>query len=233
MDCHEDFHQGELKHDNEVIDCKECHNEMGFEDFDFDIDRHKNTAFPLRESHEATPCFACHQKDGQKRWKFKSLGTQCIDCHDDIHKGELDDKYYINRECENCHTESLWSKIDSFDHSKTNFDLEGKHLAIECSACHKKESENIPVKFKGIAQSCDKCHEDQHHGQFAGNGTTDCGKCHTPVNWGASKFDHNNARFKLDGAHTKLSCEKCHTKDAGRDYIVYKNGKLECIDCHK
>ncbi len=232
-DCHEDFHKGELTIDDKVTDCKECHNEMGFEDFNFDIDRHKNTNFPLKESHEATPCFACHQKDNQKEWKFKSLGTKCVDCHQDIHKGELDIKYYNNQECNNCHTESLWSKIDTFDHSKTGFDLEGKHLSIECSSCHKKISEDIPVKFKNVAKSCDKCHDDQHHGQFVRDNFTDCGKCHTPDNWDASRFDHNNARFKLDGAHKNVSCNECHKKNKKKDYIVYKNGKLECIDCHK
>ena len=96
-------------------------------------------------------------------------------------------------------------------------------------------STDIPVQFKNIVVSCAKCHEDIHQKQFVRSGVTDCSRCHTPYDWKASKFNHDNARFKLDGAHEKVSCEKCHSvsKDKDVNYVNYKNGKLKCIDCHK
>ena len=235
IDCHDDFHLGEIKDNGLVIDCKECHSELGFDDFDFDIERHNKTKFPLKESHAATPCFACHQTKETEKWKFKSIGDKCVNCHDDIHKNELDIKYYQNQECNLCHVESVWGMIDSFDHKQTEFELEGKHLNIKCKSCHKEVSADIPVQFKNIAVSCEKCHEDIHQKQFVLRGVTDCSRCHTPYDWKASKFNHDNARFKLDGAHEKVSCEKCHSvsKDKDVNYVNYKNGKLKCIDCHK
>jgi len=234
-DCHKDYHEGEIKRGGEVTDCKECHTEKGFDDFDYDIEKHKNTDFPLRGAHEATPCFACHQVDGQQKWKFQSLGGDCVDCHENIHKDELDTKYYPGENCRKCHDEDKWDNIESFDHDNTAFRLEGKHKEVKCMDCHKPDKESVKVKFKGLPLSCDKCHADEHNGQFDNRGKTDCGTCHTPDNWEASKFDHNKARFKLDGAHKDLACDKCHKEELhnGKKYIVYKNGKLKCIDCHK
>jgi len=232
-DCHDDYHDGELKANGTIIDCNKCHTEIGFDDFNFDIERHNLTNFPLIESHEATPCFACHQTIGQKKWKFQSIGKECVDCHENIHLNELEIKYYPEQKCKVCHIESIWNKIDSFDHNKTDFVLEGKHNEVKCISCHKPVNKIFKVKFKNIPNSCDKCHDDQHHNQFEDNGVNECKKCHTPDNWSASKFNHNTAAFQLDGAHKQVSCKKCHSKNKEDDYIIYKTGNLECIDCHK
>lgn len=236
-DCHSDFHSGEIVENGFVKDCNNCHTENGFLDFNFGIEEHNNTVFPLIESHQAVPCVFCHQKNENKNWKFKNIGLDCVECHEDIHKLELDIKYYPEKECNNCHKETMWNDIDLFDHNSTNFILKGKHQKISCGQCHYKDrnTELSPIIFKGISQECANCHADIHFGQFEESGKSNCAKCHTSDNWFPSLFDHNNTRFKLEGVHANLDCIECHYSDGlnNKEKIIYKNNKIECIDCHK
>jgi hypothetical protein len=53
--------------------------------------------------------------------------------------------------------------------------------------------------------------------------------------WKKSIFDHNSSRFKLEGAHLKVPCGKCHPggPDANGKVIKYKNNKILCSNCHR
>lgn len=82
---------------------------------------------------------------------------------------------------------------------------------------------------------CAACHENIHGNQFEEAGVTDCKKCHGFNKWDSSNFNHNNAAFKLDGAHINVACNKCHQEAwvNGKKNVTYKTGKLECVDCHQ
>ena len=64
---------------------------------------------------------------------------------------------------------------------------------------------------------------------------TDCKRCHGFEKWDRSNFNHDNTRFKLEGAHVTVDCNKCHQPEVkdGISTILYKNNKLACTDCHK
>ncbi|MFZ4543185.1 MAG: cytochrome c3 family protein [Saprospiraceae bacterium] len=231
-DCHKDQHNGEFL-DNKNRDCADCHKVTGFNDGSFGIEQHEASAFPLKGGHLATPCNACHLKEN--KWTFKHLGSTCNDCHKNIHSGFISEKYIPANDCRSCHSNESWLAV-AFDHSQTNFDLKGKHKSIECRACHYR-NDNKEIKsqiFIGLNSECAKCHENIHGVQFEENGNTDCKKCHGFEKFDRSNFNHNNAAFKLDGAHTKVSCNKCHQEElvAGKKNIKYKTGKLLCADCH-
>ena len=120
----------------------------------------------------------------------------------------------------------------------TKFELKGNHAIIECRSCHYKDnpvSNTKEQKFTGINTNCSTCHQNVHGTQFEVEGTTDCSKCHGFEAWDRSNFNHNNAAFKLDGAHIHVACIKCHQEEwiDGTKKIKYKTGKLECIDCHQ
>lgn len=233
-DCHTDFHNGEIVDNGIIKDCGKCHTEKGFSDFDFGIEEHAVTKFPLNESHQAVPCVFCHLNSGEENWKFSEIGLECFECHENIHESHLDDKFYPKKNCNNCHSETTWQQIDSFDHDITDFSLLGKHQTISCGQCHKQEKDKT-IQFKGINNRCENCHTDIHFDQFIESGQTDCNKCHTSDEWKPILFDHNKSRFKLDGAHLKINCNECHFKQQNnnKEYVLYKNGKIECIDCHK
>ena len=161
---------------------------------------------------------------------------RCVDCHNNIHAPYLEEKYYPEENCKNCHDESRWNKID-FDHSITNFELLGKHQKQTCRNCHFKKDEAglTHQRFAGLANSCTNCHSDIHNSQFEENGITDCVSCHDFNNWKASKFDHSKTDFKLEGVHEQLACKDCHkpTLVERTNYIVYKIKNFRCEDCHK
>jgi len=231
--CHTDYHHGEFDQHKIYNDCSSCHIVQNFKGTTFSIEQHQQSAFPLNGAHLATACNACHQKDG--KWNFRNIGKQCIDCHEDFHKGYIDPSFYVPNQCLNCHAEESWNEVH-FDHSKTSFPLLGKHLETQCNKCHFTKELNKPIvqNFKEKSKECNLCHENPHGNQFTENNITDCNRCHGFDDWKASKFNHNNSRFPLKGEHIVVTCDKCHKAEAlDIKIILYKNGMLECKDCHK
>lgn len=230
MDCHTDYHQGDFTEILPVPDCAACHEVGGFAPSTFTMERHNETRFPLTGGHMATPCFACHLEGDQ--WAFSEIGNACVDCHEDIHEGLIGQRFYPEENCASCHTTDTWSSV-SFDHSTTDFRLEGAHTQVSCSACHIADP---PVQvFAGLDHNCSGCHEDNHRGQFARDGSTDCARCHGTEDWSADRFDHNATDFRLEGEHAATECTACHVEtETGSDrYIIYQIEKFACIDCHQ
>ena len=231
--CHQDYHIGEFE-DVKNRDCAACHTTSDFKETTYDLEQHQSSEFSLEGGHIATPCIECHMKEA--RWAFKNIGNACIDCHENIHKGFISEKYIPDNDCRKCHENENWKTIN-FDHNLTKFELKGKHSISQCGQCHNKELPGIALKqqeFKGLSMECVHCHENIHGTQFDVDGVSDCKKCHNFEKWGGDSYNHNNAAFKLDGAHVKVTCSKCHQEEwvDGKKNVKYKTGKLECIDCH-
>ncbi len=233
-DCHSDYHKKEFTKDGISPDCYQCHSNDGFTASLYTIEKHNLSAFPLEGAHLATPCTACHKKETD--WKFRKIGDKCVDCHKNEHKGFIQEKYYPGEKCTECHNVNRW-KGPEFDHSVTKFKLEGIHAQQTCATCHyPKNNAGLAIqKFKDLSTDCSACHKDTHAGQFEINRKTDCTRCHGYEDWKKSKFDHNSSRFKLEGAHLKVACEKCHTEEANGNgkFIQYKNNKILCSNCHQ
>ncbi len=227
LTCHEDKHQGRFG-----PNCTLCHTTSAWKGAKIDEQHfdHTKTRYPLTGMHLTTACQKCHTPgdDGQPRYagiKFAS----CANCHADPHKGEF------KQDCSSCHTTHTWKKssfTSSFDHSKTQFPLLGKHLEVNCVTCHKSENFKAPVEHA----QCADCHKpDPHSGQFAKR--TDGGKCescHTVKGWSPSTFtaaDHAKTKYPLVSPHDKVKCEQCHIP-AGKQ-TVYKIKFALCVDCHK
>ena len=231
--CHSDFHEKQFIKNNTSPDCSECHTVETFSPSFYTIEKHNLSGFQLDGSHLATPCFVCHKKED--KWNFANLGTRCVDCHENIHKNYMDEKYIPDANCKDCHSNSIWTEI-TFDHKRTNFQLLGKHKNISCRDCHfKQNEEGITVQqFKMEIEGCENCHADIHYKQFEIESENKCEKCHSFTNWDAEKFNHNNARFKLDGKHSGLDCIECHkpTDNLIENYIVYKFEDISCASCH-
>ena len=222
VSCHEDVHKNTLGKD-----CSSCHNNDKFnpaEKFD-----HNKAKFKLTGSHVKTDCIKCHPVSGsgkKKFQKFKNIQfSSCLSCHKDFHKGKF------GNDCTKCHNTSSFKNIDknSFDHSKTDFKLLGKHSSVKCEDCHKNG-----IKVKLNYSKCTDCHKDYHNGEFKKQGVlTDCSKCHTVNGFSPSLFTlelHEKTKFKLTGSHLALPCINCHKKE--KDWH-FKNIGINCIDCHK
>ena len=226
--CHEDKHQGRLG-----PDCARCHSTTGWkatsvgkEGFD-----HSKTRFPLMGEHRYVLCKSCHTQgaDGQPRYTGLAFAN-CSDCHRvDPHKGAF------KQGCDSCHTTFTWKKsafTTTFDHSKTNFGLEGKHLQVDCVACHTGGDFKTPVPHA----LCADCHKpDPHNGQFANRSDGGkCESCHTAQGWSPSAFsvaDHAKTGFPLTFPHAQVQCGSCHVP-AGKD-TRFKIKFSLCVDCHR
>jgi len=236
--CHKDYHLGEFIKNDTPADCIECHTVAnGFDYSLFSIEQHQITAFPLKGAHNATPCYACHVDEKEDRWTFRNLGSSCVECHNDLHKGYISEKYYPEQDCVNCHSNDAWSGIE-FDHNLTGWPLDGKHIEVNCRDCHfdvSDSSEDLIQSFSALENKCATCHDNIHEEVFAINGETDCVRCHVTANWFPEKFDHNTTAFPLEGKHAEISCSDCHITSIseGKSKINYKIGKFECIDCHQ
>ena len=233
-DCHADFHKKQFAVNNVSPDCDKCHTNDSWAPSTYTIQQHNITKFPLEGAHLATSCLECH-KNG-KEFNFRNMGSRCVDCHKDEHKGFLEEKFYPNQECKACHNVSSWTKVN-FDHDKTRYKLDGAHVKVTCAKCHygRNADGQRTQQFAGMSFDCSSCHEDSHFGQFAENGKTDCAKCHNTTSWYTTTFNHDNSRFKLEGAHKDVACEECHKTimDSKGKYVEYKFTDITCAKCHK
>lgn len=204
-DCHKNVHAGQIA----STTCESCHTVGSFSPSTFTLNRHQKTDYPLQGAHLAVPCISCHKNN-----RFKWESTECQACHNDPHKGQM------TQGCRSCHSIDSWSHISGFDHKRTAFPLEGGHLEVSCGQCHKQG------KFKGTPKTCNACHGDPHQGQLTQAG---CQSCHSVQAWARVTFDHNRqSRFKLEGAHTRVSCVACH----GRNALRFKPLPTTCEGCH-
>ena len=256
MDCHNDFHEKQFADRSSKGECAECHTVDGFAPSTFTNAAH-DQVFKLEGAHLAQPCFVCHNNQTQKTVVISSRSTlklnrftiqskTCQDCHGDPHEGDVDQ--FLQAEeagCQFCHSVNSWREV-TFDHSTTRFSLVGKHETTECKACHEPIEPDSPaarINLTRLDRLCVSCHTDIHEKQFdktydvSGKQVrvTDCRTCHSPHDWQARNFDHDeDSQFKLEGAHERVECIACHKSEtiAERSFIRYKPLATECRSCH-
>ncbi|MBP6312304.1 MAG: hypothetical protein WAR83_10745 [Flavobacteriales bacterium] len=225
--CHDDPHASHF-----VNACAQCHTEDGFNIFSgkkrFD---HDKTNFKLKGKHKTTDCFACHQKTSDPIRVFQDRAdvtvNQCATCHEDVHEGKF------GNDCAKCHQETGFRSLksmDFFDHSVTDFPLQGKHVDVDCKKCHK-GSFTDPMEFA----QCSSCHEDYHKGDFTKEAVTpDCAECHSVLDgFDVSMFSleqHRATKFPLEGAHVATPCTACHMKEEKK--WTFRDLGKNCMDCH-
>lgn len=232
-DCHKDYHEGEFITNGASKHCDDCHNNNSFVPSDFTFEKHNLAKFKIEGTHLAVPCKNCHMTDA--KWKFINSRTECVDCHSNFHGKEIIEKYLPSAKCQSCHKISQWNEV-SFDHSKTEFNLLGKHSNILCSVCHtpKGKTSKSEMVFASLVNDCLTCHNDVHYGQFREPKRNYCLRCHDFDSWKPVKFNHANAAFVLTGGHEKVSCVKCHKQVSENNsvFIKYKLGPVKCATCH-
>jgi hypothetical protein len=228
---------------------------------------------PLAAAHHEldaqAQCFKCHARgDG-------GMTARCLECHTEITalrdaKRGLHGRDARAKECATCHPDHAgrdfalvrWDEgsAAAFDHRRTGWPLEGKHLGLKCAECHQPKYQRMPmvslIKKKDATQSwlaletaCLECHSDPHRGGFG----TDCASCHDARDWhriNKQKFNHDLTRYPLRGKHATVACEKCHDpvsawgkqppfaacqschKDAHRGLATLAGKPADCAACH-
>lgn len=226
VDCHNDPHDGHLNGA-----CTQCHTESSFTTFvGGNKFNHSATKFELKGSHKTVSCFECHSQKSNANNVFQDnlniKENNCVECHDDVHDGKF------GSDCIKCHSEASFfslKEMEFFDHSVTDFPLEGLHTIVDCKSCHK----NRLTESIDYAQ-CKNCHEDYHNGEFSENGVSpDCKECHvleqkfTFTTFGFEK--HTTLSFPLEGAHMATPCFACHVDE---NHWSFRSIGESCVDCH-
>ena len=223
LTCHSDYHQKTL-----ASDCASCHD---FENFKpaskFDHDKAK---YQLLGKHKEVECSKCHKTEIRNSVNFQQFTgiefASCTNCHQDVH----DNKFGKN--CIQCHSEESFHVIkglNNFDHSKTDYPLEGKHKYVDCKLCHKTNYTD-PL----WTNRCTNCHSDYHKKQFVKQDVSpDCSDCHSVNSFTGSSYTiekHNVSQFPLNGSHSATPCFVCHKKESRWEF---REIGLRCIDCHE
>lgn len=188
---------------------------------------------PLVASHAKyeNQCERCHEllsKQAQTRL--------CRDCHDAI-ESDIERKQGFHgriadidhTDCRQCHSDHKGRDADivlldkgTFQHTRTDFELEGAHRQAACESCHKagKARRDAP-------HDCHSCHKDDdvHKGKLGDK----CADCHDARAWldAREKFDHAKTRFPLEDKHREVACASCHPAQQYRDI------PRDCHACHK
>jgi hypothetical protein len=225
--CHKDIHNGQLGRT-----CEQCHSTNDWKTVpSFD---HSKTRYVLTGAHTRVACEKCHtpaEPGGAPRWKGLVF-DRCNACHNDPHRAAFASP------CQSCHTTVAWKSVapaqlaGKFDHSKTKYPLEGKHVELRCDQCHAAGDFKKPIAF----QNCSNCHrDDPHSGQFARRADKgECSSCHTVQGFKPAKFglpEHARTGYPLQGKHAAVRCEQCHIP-AGKA-TLYRIKFAQCTDCHK
>ena len=248
LDCHTDAHKGQFASAPHQNRCEDCHSVDRFTPANFVLARHRETRFPLEGGHTAVSCAECHKimPGGRNVVAFHFPDQTCETCHVDPHQGQFAGRMRAassaNRRagCEACHNVRSWRDTLAFDHSDTRFALTGAHKGVPCEQCHREAPVSAGLKrvvYRDTSRECTGCHEDVHLGQFRAltGGSQDCASCHDTGLWHQSRFDHNKAGFRLNGAHEKVPCAGCHKNRKemrGRLVLFYAPTPKECSACH-
>lgn len=199
-------------------------------------------------------CNACHGTI------FESMGDACLECHEVIEQ-HLEENVGLHGRlaaveadrCSTCHSEhhgenfsivNLQSFVHAgiadpakFDHNMVDFDMQGKHLELDCTECHEfAEHELVPEgarRYIGLSQDCASCHEDPHEGAMRQS----CNNCHVQTGFEVQHLDRHEEFFELLGSHAEANCVECHDPEGPRSIASQMAGEVQddprsCTACH-
>lgn len=225
--CHADPHRGQFA-TPKPRSCIDCHTQAGWKPSTITSDNHGNAGFALNGAHAKVACGDCHRA-GQ----FAGTPHACNQCHTDFrHHGRF------GTQCADCHDETAWKPVASFDHARTGFALDNRHAGVRCERCHGGNG----TKLVGIAapKACQTCHAPPHGTQFG----EQCTRCHSTKSFHEiPKLDHATTGFPLELRHAAVPCLQCH--DVKTRPVIDRacrtchgdphrgSNSFECADCHR
>ena len=185
---------------------------------------------PLHSEHakQESDCTTCHDRANRAR-----QATLCSACHKDV-ATDIRDKRGLHGkrpeiaqvQCNACHSEHLGRNgritpavAAAFDHSQTDFRIDGGHRNVGCAGCHA-----AGKKYREAPSGCVDCHKkaEPHQGKLG----TDCAACHETSRWSAVRYDHGKTRFALQARHAQIPCAACHSANRWKDV------PMACASCH-
>jgi predicted CXXCH cytochrome family protein len=218
-ECHADIHRRQMG-----SNCEQCHSVRGWLQIKQKTNGHENR-FPLLGAHAAVQCEGCHKSAAVGL--YLGVSTNCVSCHINDFRSAKSPNHQSSgfpQSCPLCHSMASWFPA-TFNHRTTAFPLTGAHTTVPCASCHS------GGKYAGTPTDCYSCHTQDFNNTTNPNHVTAgysqvCTICHTTNAWTPSLFNHNSTAFPLTGAHTTVSCARCHI--GGK----YAGTPKDCYSCH-
>lgn len=211
-------------------ECIDCHTTDAWTPSTITAGTHAElTGYALAGAHGTTACAGCHRSG-----VFAGTAHACNACHTDFrHRGRF------GTSCGDCHDETAWMPVASFDHARTGFPITGEHARVGCAGCH--GTDGTRLVSVAAPTACQTCHAAPHGTQFG----TACTTCHSTASFHrVPAFDHAvKTDFPLELRHATLACLACH--DARKGKTVNRTCRtchgdphraanaMECADCHR
>ena len=157
--CHQDPHLGQADKYLGDQGCVSCHDQSSWRGITFD---HGQTGYVLEGRHAVADCLKCHPRV-ESGIGFLGSGEQCAGCHEDVHRGQFNDKMTADGSvvaCDRCHVTVDWL-AEKFNHdTDSRFALAGGHERVACTACHRPlaAGNDRLLHFKPLPVSCKDCH---------------------------------------------------------------------------
>lgn len=198
---------------------------------------------PLSRHHAAVDelrdCDACHGLT------TSPSDDKCIACHEDIGRRREEGGGWhagFAATCASCHPDHRGDALVDFDrrefnHALARFVLKGRHLELECAACHRASAQagGDRMRWQEIEHStCAACHEDPHTPALG----DDCSRCHDENGWSGRTLHFAHERdtaFPLAGAHAKVACAQCHVGAEPGSALAsarLRGTPTQCAGCH-
>ena len=223
IDCHRNNYMAAKNPDHLAAgfstNCYECHKVFALDwiggGFNHDI-------FPLTLGHANVLCIKCHPAGNFQ------VSNLCYSCHKSNYDASSNPNHSgcnFSTNCIQCHTTNPGWHPALFDHNTTSFPLTGAHTAVACNHCHTSGCQGTP-------NTCVGCHLANYNATTNPNHVNcnlsqNCIQCHTTnPGWTPALFDHSTTGYILSGAHTNLSCNKCHTNGCA-------GTPATCYGCHQ
>lgn len=253
MNCHEDVAQqidnrkGTHSYISSEERCAYCHADHRGLEYDltvaaFEKFNHTRTDFSLAKhgydyESSSISCYTCHENQAD----FSILDESCVKCH--AQSNPDFGLHHIERYGDNCLVcHDGVDRMVAFNHESTDFPLEGGHVGVSCTHCHRISEYSQPQEnvqntsgeflirnalidpeesdpFTNTPRECVACHEEPalHENIFS----ADCGKCHTTEAWSTAR---------LNGIEFNHSTQTVFTLDHHRR--DYSGAQINCYECH-
>jgi hypothetical protein len=160
-ECHANPHGTQFATEMSAGGCAKCHSTSNWHEPHID-----HSTWPLVGAHAQTACAGCHgeQKIGAQPAAYRGIARECEGCHDDIHAGQFLQTAPVEA-CKSCHQPTTFKIAKTFDHAKTRYPLDGKHVALACDRCHTSSTLHngaTAIRWRLGYTECRDCHANPH-----------------------------------------------------------------------
>ncbi len=251
----------QLEGSHAVIDCKECHTSLVFNEVENQCischtDVHSATVgndcirchtssnwivntIPELHVENGFPLIGVHNSldctechSSETDLRFETMGNDCINCHQDDFENSINPNHKIAEFSTDC-TECHSSLDSSWSPGNFSHDVFPLTLGHDIQECKQCHANN---EFTNTSPECLSCHQNEFNNSqkpnhISANFSTDCTSCHTTNPNWTPANWNHDEVYPLNGAHIAIE-DDCIACHK-EEYTTYNNTPNTCVGCHQ